>query len=201
MTASLPAAAGVELPGDRKLLLAYLVFLHVMAIVWGTQAILREDSPSVLVDLILPIVFALAVVQTCVIHSRISGRPILHIVRFIMLLTWPVTAPAYLIWSRRWRGLLWAGLLAVTLLVCSAAGALVAETGAGSVGNPSWHGRPARAVPPGEMPCITDECRAAQRCGTSKNARATIARSGSCRAAYSGWRLFAFAGRLLLLLR
>ncbi|HEY8748055.1 MAG TPA: hypothetical protein VIM11_08775 [Tepidisphaeraceae bacterium] len=31
-----------------------------------------------------------------------------------MLFTWPITAPVYLIWSRGWRGALWAILWSIT---------------------------------------------------------------------------------------
>jgi hypothetical protein len=121
-------SAGIQSvePGSRgwhHLRAVYLLFLHAMAFVWGAHVTIFEDPTTR--ELAIALVFAIAVVMACRADARIAGRPILHIVQFLMLLTWPVTAPGYLLWARRWWGLLWALVLAATLGLFYVAGSIM----------------------------------------------------------------------------
>ena len=105
---------GAQLKTRRWVL---LVFLHLLAVAWGAQMAFSNEPR--LVELLLAWVAALALVMCCVADAKIVGKPILHIVQFIMLFTWPVTAPVYLVWARGWRGLLWAAGFAASLTIVS----------------------------------------------------------------------------------
>jgi hypothetical protein len=95
----------------------FLIFLHLFAIAWGFNTGAANKAP---ISVLIPITFAIVVVVACATDAARRGTPIVNIGKFIMLFSWPVSAPIYLIWSRGWRGLLWSMLWAVTLYLCFA---------------------------------------------------------------------------------
>jgi hypothetical protein len=102
---------------NRKLRLWLLVFMHLTAACMGLSAALSpEQKPR---DLLMGMALAVTVVLACVADGRIVGARIARINQFIMLFTWPVAAPIYLLWTRKWKGLLWSALWLVTLVLAS----------------------------------------------------------------------------------
>jgi hypothetical protein len=97
---------------------SFVIFLHLFAIEWGFDRGSGNDNSPLMI--FIPFTFGILVVLTCAMDAARRGTPILHILKFVMLMSWPVSAPIYLIWSRGWRGLLWSMLWAFTLYVCFA---------------------------------------------------------------------------------
>lgn len=90
-----------------------LLFLHFLAASWGLHlAVPQGYSP---VEVLFNFTASFGIVITCAVDSKIRHKPILRIVQFIMLFTWPVTAPIYLLWSRGWPGMKWIILLGASL--------------------------------------------------------------------------------------
>jgi hypothetical protein len=90
----------------------YLIFIHLLALLWGIhRAAEAQSGPA---DLLLSLTVAITIVLACANDARIRRTPLVSIIKFIMLFTWPITAPVYLIWSRGWRGVLWAILWSIT---------------------------------------------------------------------------------------
>ena len=100
----------------RRLRVVFLVFLHLLAILWGVHSTAADGAGDV--SFLFSLIAAWAVVTLCVHDSRIRNTPFAHILQFIMFGTWTVSAPIYLIWSRGWRGILWALLWSISLLIC-----------------------------------------------------------------------------------
>jgi hypothetical protein len=50
------------------------------------------------------LVLAVAAIWCCALDGRVCRRPIPHGIQLLMLPVWPVSALAYLIWARGWRG-------------------------------------------------------------------------------------------------
>lgn len=109
----------------RTLRNSYLIFLYVLAFFLGLQSALPEAN--VVAILLMRLALAIAVVKACALDGQIIGKKILRIHQFLMLLTWPVTAPVYLVWARGWKGLLWLIILAVTLFIVFVIGAIGAS--------------------------------------------------------------------------
>ncbi|MBN1765239.1 MAG: hypothetical protein JW860_08285 [Sedimentisphaerales bacterium] len=59
-----------------------------------------------LTDVLLHMTIQFSVVMACMIDARLIGKRLYHIVPFVMLFTWPITVPIYLIWTRKHKGLL-----------------------------------------------------------------------------------------------
>jgi len=78
-----------------------------------------QASPlrSSIAALLIHVMIACAATYWCVVDSRIMGRPIVQSIHWIMFFTWPISAPIYLIYSRGLRGLGFAMLHAIGLLV------------------------------------------------------------------------------------
>ena len=77
---------------------AFLLCLYALSALWGIslavppQDELREFCYTVLV--------AIAVVVSCIYDARFMRKPIVSSVQGVMLFTWPIAVPAYLVWSR-----------------------------------------------------------------------------------------------------
>lgn len=81
-----------------------LVQLYVLSFGWGMSQLLQHAWLGYLIQLLIPATGVLWAVS----DARQRGRPILSIVQFMMVLTWAVTLPIYLMKSRRVRGFGWA---------------------------------------------------------------------------------------------
>ncbi len=94
----------------RLFLLAYAYFLFLLR---GVCYAISPDPPAV--DWILSILLAFIMVMLCQSDARQRQKPLTRSLGFVMLITWPLAVPAYLIWSRGWKGL-WLTLLHALLL-------------------------------------------------------------------------------------
>ncbi|MCH7546609.1 MAG: hypothetical protein IID30_09450, partial [Planctomycetes bacterium] len=70
-----------------------------------------------LIQFFLPWLVAFSHVIACSTDARIVGKSVPRIVQFLMLLTWPLSIPLCLFWTRRWWGLMWALVIGATLLL------------------------------------------------------------------------------------
>lgn len=80
-----------------------LLCLYVAAAMWGAMQASR--APHGLVHLLLAAMMASAATGWCVVDSRLRGRPIVQSIHWIMFVTWPLSLPIYLVYSRRLWGL------------------------------------------------------------------------------------------------
>jgi hypothetical protein len=100
--------------GQTRLLRnGFLAGLYFLSALWGARLIVSPPDP--LLDLMFTGVVAVAVVVTCIYDSRLSGKPIVQSLHWLMLFTWPIAAPVYLVWSRGRRGAMLAAMHAVLL--------------------------------------------------------------------------------------
>jgi hypothetical protein len=83
----------------------FLVFYYLLAELSGVRSIWYW-RPSRL-DFLVPPALAVALGLWVVADARRRGRPIPMFVQKWFVLLAPVLAPAYIIWSRRWRGVGW----------------------------------------------------------------------------------------------
>ncbi len=83
-----------------------------------------EDSRAHLFSMVIA---SMGLFMWCWIDARMRGTPIPHGVVFVMAFTWPLSAMAYLIWSRGFRGLGITLLVVIAFIVLLAAGGLAAQ--------------------------------------------------------------------------
>ena len=98
-----------------------LVAFHFLVGTAFAHALLRPGLTGA--DALLSMAVSVLAVLACAADARQRGSPLPHGVQYVMLLTWPITAPLYLLQSRGWKGVAWTAASLVTLLVC-AVGAL-----------------------------------------------------------------------------
>lgn len=99
---------------------AWLFAAHIVMFANGVRD--YADPAREMSFFVIGIALGFSILWACVIDSRLIQKPILPIVQMLMLATWPVAAPAYLIWSRGLRGVLWSLLWIATLLMMHHAG-------------------------------------------------------------------------------
>ncbi|MBI1367190.1 MAG: hypothetical protein GC162_00905 [Planctomycetes bacterium] len=104
---------------DATFLKIHLAFLHFLFLSWGIH--LAAGDASAPIDLLFRLSISIIIVLACAADARRLHLPLRRIVRIIMLFTWPLTVPIYLIWSRRWRGLLWLALWSLSLTAAALA--------------------------------------------------------------------------------
>ena len=105
LTANQTPNAGVAGQG-RSLVIVPVLSLFMIAALWGaTVAMTDEPRP---IQLVYSVVFAVVVTLACRNDARNRHKPILPVFQFIMLFSWPIAVPIYLIWSRGWKGVLFA---------------------------------------------------------------------------------------------
>ena len=92
----------------------FIFFSYVLAIFTGLSA---NGTDSLLIQFLLPWLVAFSLVIACSTDARIVGKSVPNIVQFLMLLTWPLSIPICLFWTRRWWGLMWALVIGATLLL------------------------------------------------------------------------------------
>lgn len=119
-----------------------IVLLCFYLLVAANGALQASPPHTAMIGILLALAMASAVTYLCIVDSRIVGRPIVQSVHWIMFVTWPVAAPIYLIYSRRWRGVALLllhviGLVVVANVAFSLAWYLVHGGGIGG----HWNGR------------------------------------------------------------
>ena len=89
----------------------FLWVYYTIAAVWG----LREIWPHVpsRIDLLFPLVFAVALGSWAVVDARRRRHPIPMLARPWFFFFALLAVPAYVVWSREWRGVGWVALNAV----------------------------------------------------------------------------------------
>jgi hypothetical protein len=76
--------------------------LYAIAALWGVTQARAPDND--LLELLTAVSMPLAATLWTVNDARCRGEPLLHIVQIVMLFTWPLAVPIYLVRSRRLRG-------------------------------------------------------------------------------------------------
>ena len=104
---------------------AWLVFLHFIAATWGIHLVANYGERQW--EFMFSYAAGFAIVLACAADAQIVGRPLLRIIQLVMFFTWPIAAPAYLVSRRRWWGLLWVFIFALTLGFCYVGAAIVAD--------------------------------------------------------------------------
>ncbi len=80
-----------------------IVSLYVLVACSGTVQVVIPENGGLY--FLFTLLIATAVTMWAVLDSRIRNHPMLHIVQFLFLISWPIAAPVYLIWTRGRRGL------------------------------------------------------------------------------------------------
>ncbi len=92
-----------------------LVFAYAAAALLGFRlGFLRQSLPG---DSLCAVTVALAGAGLCVLDARRAGRPIPLLAQWVVLVTWPISAPFCVVRSRGGRGLLLLALLGFLLVV------------------------------------------------------------------------------------
>ena len=92
----------VEL-AQRRIRAHMLILLFLVSILWGLHSALTWQSEEV--RLALSLLTAFVVTQCCIADSKVVGKPILLSFQWLMFLFWGISAPLYLVWTRRLRGI------------------------------------------------------------------------------------------------
>ena len=106
--------------------------LYLIASTVGFRLALYRDSQPI--DLLLKLVLAAVVTLLCVVDSRSQGKTIGFSVQWLILLTWPVSAPLCLVWSRGAKGFLLFLIHGILLFVTAVVSYSIAEY----FKNPRW---------------------------------------------------------------
>lgn len=108
---------------DRQIRLRRLILvgIYLLAAAWGLVVLQHRDTAT---SLLFTALLASAMVGWCVVDSQILGRPLLHSLYLPMFMSWLLSVPLYLVWSRRLRGALLAIVHGFALLVAYAAPAI-----------------------------------------------------------------------------
>jgi hypothetical protein len=105
-----PHAPNAEARCDYRRLL--LIGLYFVASFYGCCLALSRNS---IVYYCAAMLFATFATAWCAVDARRQGKPLLPVLQMITFFTWPVAVPAYLIWSRKLRGLMYAAVNVVCL--------------------------------------------------------------------------------------
>ena len=107
--------AGKKLQRYRNFLLICIYFLFSL---WSIRRALFEGIQ--LADLAISFVLSAAMVKFCAVDSRCRGKTLLLSFHWIIFFTWPISVPIYLLWTRGIKGVGWAVLNIILLVViCS----------------------------------------------------------------------------------
>lgn len=101
---------------QKKYRIALVVYVLLMTGLMGARDVLLGDE-SYMASRLVGLSISIAIVMWCVVDARIRRKPVLPIVQFLMLLTSPLSACVYLVWSRKGWGLLWILGGSITLLI------------------------------------------------------------------------------------
>lgn len=82
-----------------------LATLFLCAIAQGVRSIRMEQSSNM--DLVLPLVGVVACGWWAIVDARARGHPIPFLSRPWFFILGGVVVPFYIVWSRRWMGVLW----------------------------------------------------------------------------------------------
>ena len=97
----------------RKRRLAVLVYLYVLAALWGVLSGLtvepaETESATRIAErcmLILALATQLGFVWFCTVDAKLVGRPLVQMAKVGIFFGWPIGVPIYFVWARGLRGL------------------------------------------------------------------------------------------------
>lgn len=87
----------------RRVRAHMIVLVFLVSILWGLHYALTWDSEGI--QLVLGLLSAFVVTHCCIADSKVVGKPILLSFQWLMFCFWGISAPLYLVWSRRLRGI------------------------------------------------------------------------------------------------
>lgn len=99
-----------------------LTGFYVTALLFG---VLQTNSSNSLLHWLSSLLIALLATSWCAVDARRRGRPLLSIVQLVILVTWVISVPVYLIATRSVRGFGYALLHAIGFMLTVSAGSLV----------------------------------------------------------------------------
>lgn len=113
-----------RLPGNTYRL-ALILTVHYLAFAWAVH--LTATGRPDFADYAFSLAIGSTVVMACAQDARMRGRPVVHIGQFLMFVAWPIAGPLYLVRSRGWRGIPWAVVWVITVLLCYVGGGLLVQ--------------------------------------------------------------------------
>lgn len=92
-----------------------VIFIYFLFALWSVRTALFEGVQPV--DIAISLALSAAMVKFCIVDSICRGGLLLNSFHWIIFFTWPVSVPIYLLWTRGIKGVLWAVLNIVMLIV------------------------------------------------------------------------------------
>jgi predicted neutral ceramidase superfamily lipid hydrolase len=92
-----------------------VIFIYFLFALWSVRNALFEGVQPV--DIAISLALSAAMVKFCIVDSICRGGLLLNSFHWIIFFTWPVSVPIYLLWTRGIKGVLWAVLNIVMLIV------------------------------------------------------------------------------------
>ena len=86
----------------RRFRLALLITAYSLFAIHCVRGILFPKPSGI--ELLNSIAIAIVVTLACIEDSHVLKRPMVRVAQWLMVFTWPVAVPIYLIWSRGARG-------------------------------------------------------------------------------------------------
>lgn len=118
----------------KKQRLAVLIYLYVLAILWGTLIgssieLVRTEHGTHVVErfsIIVSLATQLGFMWFCTVDAKLVGRSLMKLAKVGIFFGWPIGVPIYLLWARGLRGLVTLLLHGLLLLLCIFCAGLVA---------------------------------------------------------------------------
>ncbi len=97
-----------------------LAAYYASAVVWGVRSIYPHEQSAL--DLLVPTLLAVALGWWAIADARVRGRPMPLLAQPWFVLIAFLLVPGYVIWTRRWKGVMWLVLHSVCwYALCTAA--------------------------------------------------------------------------------
>lgn len=71
-----------------------------LSALWGVRHAFVIDRR---IDLLFSVAMAICATLFCIADSRVRGKPLLHSYYWLIVITWPVAVPLYLVFSRDFK--------------------------------------------------------------------------------------------------
>jgi len=88
--------------GQRRVRLILGLSIYLLTAGWGLCQLFHPESGVLYLAFALG--FPLTTTYWCIVDGRILRRPVLYSFYWLIFFFWPIALPAYLVWSRKWRG-------------------------------------------------------------------------------------------------
>ena len=103
-----------------------VVAVYLIMIPVGSRAVIYAQPNRV--DYVISLIIGILVTQFCILDAKILGKNLARSFYWLIFFTWPLAVPLYLMWSRGWKGLLWAFVHAFGLIVVIGISSAVTES-------------------------------------------------------------------------